>query len=72
MPSIDDLLNGLGVNNSEQAEKKASANTSESDIERQAKELGLLGGEDQTTKEASISNDGGNMNLEDLYNENER
>jgi len=67
MPSIDELLNNLGGDNSEQAEKTASA--SETDIERQARELGLLEGETHQTKEASISNDGGNMNLEDLYNE---
>lgn len=69
MPSIDDILNGLGVESSDQAEKTASDKSqTESEIEKQAKKLGLIG-EETNEKTASISNDGGKMNLEDLYNE---
>lgn len=69
MPSIDELLNNLGTDVSDQAEKTASDNTAESDVESQAKELGLIGDEVVQTKTASISNDGGsNMDLNDYYN----
>jgi len=58
MPSIQDLLNNLGVDDLQ--EKTASADLYSQDIDLD------LGSNEGTTKEAS-SNNGGNMNLHDLY-----
>lgn len=68
MASIDDILNDLGSVESSQVEKTASQiNSSMSDIERQAAELGLIDGTKSKEKTASINHNGGKMNLEDLY-----
>ena len=67
MPSINDILNNLGV----EEEKTASKNPSESEIEKQAKALGLVDGADKegNTKVASAQPNGGTMlSLEELYN----
>jgi hypothetical protein len=71
MPSIDDLLNNLGADVSDQSEKTASDNSHQSEVAKQAQELGLIGDKAvQNEKTASISNDGGTkMNLNDYYND---
>ncbi len=70
MPSIQELLENLGVDDSTQ-EKTASADTasfSDTEIEKAAADLGLISNADETiTKEASNQNGGTNMNLQDLY-----
>ena len=64
MPSIDEILNNLGVD--EGTEKVASANSvSESEVEKQARELGLI---EENEKTATVQNEGeSNMNLQDFY-----
>ena len=71
MPSIQELLENLGVDDATQ-EKTASAGStscSDKEIERAAKDLGLISGTEKvaTTKVASQDNGGEHMNLQDLY-----
>lgn len=69
MPSIQDLLENLGVEDSAQ-EKTASAeaNFSDQEIEKAAAELGLISkNETETTEKVASQNTGENMNLTDLY-----
>lgn len=72
MPSINDILNGLGVEDSVQEKTAGQIDSqSKSYIESEAERLGLLNDEDgsNTTKTASNNNGGMKMNLNDLYNE---
>lgn len=70
MPSIQELLENLGVDDSTQ-EKNASAGStsfSEREIEKAAEDLGLISKEDETTTKVASQNNGGtNMKLQDLY-----
>jgi hypothetical protein len=68
MPSIDEILNNLGVDE-DGAEKVASSNSvSENEVEKQARQLGLIDENDENEKIASVQNEGeSNMNLQDFY-----
>ena len=71
MPSIDEILNNLGVEDSEQekiASSEADTSFSESEVETQARELGLIDqNEEENIKVASTKTDGGNMDLQSFY-----
>lgn len=65
MPSIDDILNNLDLEDETTKEASASTGISEDEIEKQAKELGLLDEQDKTASQQT----GGDpdMNLQDFY-----
>ena len=69
MPTINELLSGLGVEGSEQ-EKTASQNDSgsESAVEQKARELGLINDNVKDNVKTASQNGGSKMDLNDLYN----
>lgn len=70
MPTIKELLENLGVEDSTLAKTASAASSSYSDkeIEKAVKELGLVStGKDSTIKVASQPNGGKHMELHDLY-----
>ncbi len=65
MPSIDEILNNLGVDDEVTKVASSEVGVSEEEVEKQAAELGLIG---KTVKTASKQNGGDpNMNLQDFY-----
>lgn len=71
MPSINDILNGLGVDDSVQEKTAGQIDSqTQTDIEAEAARLGLIDGNElNTTKTASNNNGGTKMDLNDLYNQ---
>ena len=73
MATINDLLMQLGVedNTSVKTASVKSQSASENEIEKAAKELGLISNteENSATKIASQEHGGSHMNLQDLYND---
>lgn len=67
MPSIEDILKNLGVEEEEQTKVASSLSQEDDEIERQAIQLGLVGND--ITKTASQQNRGeSNMDLNEFYN----
>lgn len=65
MPSIDEILNNLGVDDEVTKVASSEVGVSEEEVEKQAEELGLIG---KTVKTASKQTGGEpNMNLQEFY-----